>query len=258
MLIVPARHGWRWVTGGVRLLGRAPFAWLLVSLGYWVVMGLIARLPYVGLAVGSLVMPAIAVSFLAMCRELDRGRPLAPNLVAAGFRRHLPTLVTLGGLYLAATLAIFAVTWPIDDGTLARWMLFGQAAAPPAGEEQSFFWAVVAAFALWVPVQLAFWFAPPLVAWDAMSAAKALFFSFFAALRNWAAFLVFAAVAGGAAAAAAALLLNLQRMQAGPGVVPTVVFLVLVGAIPLYYATLYASYRDVFPQDVADDAPQHP
>jgi len=36
-------------------------------------------------------------------------------------------------------------------------------------------------------------------------------------------------------------------MQAGPGVVPTVVFLVLVAAIPLYYATLYASYRDVFP-----------
>jgi hypothetical protein len=258
MLIVPARHGWLWVTRALRLLGKAPFAWILVSIAYWVVMGVIARLPYVGLAAGSLVMPAIAVSFLAMCRELDQGRRLEPKLVAAGFRRNLPTLVTLGGLYLAATLAIFAATWPIDDGTLARWMLFGRPAAPAAGEEQSFFWAVVAAFALWVPVQLAFWFAPPLVAWDAMSAAKALFFSFFAALRNWAAFLVFTAVAGGAAGAATALLLNLQRMQAGPGVVPTVVFLVLVAAIPLYYATLYSSYRDVFPEDVPDHAPQHP
>jgi hypothetical protein len=246
MLIVPARHGWLWVTRAVRLLGKAPFAWILVSLGYWVVMGVIARLPYVGLAVGSLVMPAVAVSFLAMCRELDQGRPLAPQLVAAGFRRNLPTLVTLGGLYLAATLAIFAATWPIDDGTLARWMLFGSV-APVDGGEDAFFWAVVTAFSLWVPVQLAFWFAPPLVAWDGLSAAKALFFSFFAALRNWAAFLLFAAVAGGAAAAATALLLNLQRMQAGPGVVPTVVFLVLVATIPFYYATLYTSYRDVFP-----------
>jgi hypothetical protein len=84
-----------------------------------------------------------------------------------------------------------------------------------------------------------------------MPAAKALFFSFFAALRNWAAFLVLAAVAGAAAAGAAALLLNLQRTQPGPGVVPTVLFLVLVGAIPLYYATLYASYRDVFPEQGA-------
>jgi hypothetical protein len=245
MLIVPARHGWLWVTRALRLLGKAPFAWLLVSLGYWVVMGVIARLPYVGLAAGSLVMPAIAVSFLAMCRELDQGRALAPKLVAEGFRRNLPTLVTLGGVYLAATLGIFAATWPIDGGTLAQWMLFGTV-APVDGGEDEFFWAVVAAFALWVPVQLAFWFAPPLVAWNAMSAAKALFFSFFAALRNWTAFLVFAGVTGGVAAGVAALLLHLQRMPAGPGVVPTVLFLFLVTVIPLYYAALYASYQDVF------------
>jgi hypothetical protein len=252
MLIVPARHGWLWVTRALGLLGKAPFAWILVSMAYWVAMGVLARLPYVGLAAGALVMPAIAVSFLAMCRELEQGRPLQPKLVAAGFRRNLPTLVTLGGLYLAATLAIFAATWPIDDGALARWMLFGQATGPAGGADQAFFWAVVIAFALWVPVQLAFWFAPALVAWDAMSAAKALFFSFFAAVRNWAAFLVFAAVAGGAVGAATVLLLNLHRMQAGPGIVPTVVFLILIVAIPLFYATLYASYRDVFPEPAAD------
>jgi hypothetical protein len=254
MLIVPARHGWLWVAGALRLLGKAPFAWLLVSLAYWVVMGFIARLPYIGLAVGSLVMPAIAMSFLAMCRELDQGRPLAPAFVAAGFRRNLPTLATLGGLYLGATLGIFAATWPIDDGTLARWMLFGTV-APVDGGERAFFWAIVAAFALWVPVQLAFWFAPPLAAWEDQSAAKALFFSFFAALRNWPAFLVFAAVGGGAAAGVAALLLHLQRMQVGPGVVPTVLFLFLVVVIPLYYAALYASYRDVFPERAAAPGP---
>jgi hypothetical protein len=194
------------------------------------------------------------MSFLAMCRELDQGRPLAPAFVAAGFRRNLPTLVTLGGLYLAATLGVFAATWPIDDGTLARWMLFGTI-APVDGGERPFFWAVVTAFALWVPVQLAFWFAPPLAAWENLSAAKALFFSFFAALRNWPAFLVFAAVGGSAAAGVAALLLGLQRMQAGPGVVPTVLFLFLVTVIPLYYAALYASYRDVFPEPAAVPEP---
>jgi hypothetical protein len=40
-------------------------------------------------------------------------------------------------------------------------------------------------------------------------------------------------------------------MQAGPGVVPTVLFLFLVTVIPLYYAALYASYRDVFPEPAA-------
>jgi hypothetical protein len=247
------------VKQGVRLLGKAPFAWLLVSLAYWVAMTILARVPYVGLAAGSVVMPAITVSFLAMCGELERGRPLEAKLAAAGFRRNLPTLLVLGGLYLAATAAIFAATWGIDDGTLARWMLLGQSEAPPAGEERSLPWAVAVALVLWVPVQLAFWFAPPLVAWDGMSAPKALFFSFFAALRNWAAFLVFALLASGAAGLFAALVLGLHGTRAGPGVVPTFVFLLLIVTVPLYYATLYASYKDVFPRGGASDAAlQHP
>jgi hypothetical protein len=259
MAIVPAHHGWLWVKQGVRLLGKAPFAWLVVSLTYWIVMTVLARLPYVGLAAGSLVMPAIAVSFLAMCGELERGRPLEAKLAAVGFRRNLPTLLALGGLYLAAMAAIFAATSAIDDGTLARWMLLGQSSAPPAGEERTLLWAVAVALALWVPVQLAFWFAPPLVAWEGMSAPKALFFSFFAALRNWPAFLVFALLASGAAALCAALILGLHRTPAGPSVVPTFVFLLLVVTVPLYYAALYASYRDVFPRDDRSDAAlQHP
>jgi hypothetical protein len=57
------------------------------------------------------------------------------------------------------------------------------------------------------------------------------------------------------AAGVAALLLHLQRMQVGPGVVPTVLFLFLVAVIPLYYAALYASYRDVFPDRTAGPEP---
>jgi hypothetical protein len=241
MAIVPAARGWLWVKRGCALLGKSPFAWLFVSMVYWLAMAILARLPYVGLFAGSLVMPALAVSFMAMCRELDQGRSLQPALLAAGFRRNLAALVALGGLYLAATLAIFAATWVIDGGFLARWMLFARPPDVPAGENAPFLWA--AAFAL------ALWFAPVLAAWEGMPAGKALFYSFFASVRNWSAFLVYLLVAGGAAAALAALLYNLHRLQAGAAIAPTIVFLLLVVAVPFYYASLYASYRDVFPAD---------
>lgn len=247
MVIVPGGHGWLWLKQALALLGKAPFAWMLVSMTYWIVMAVLARLPYVGLAAGSLVMPALAVSFMAMCRELERGRPLQPALFAAGFRRNLAALVTIGGLYLAATLAIFAATWFIDDGALARWMVFGKPPPAQAGDDQGMPWAVAAAFILWIPVQLAFWFAPILAAWHDLPAVKALFFSFFASLRNWRAFVVYALVAGGAVAIVAALLFHVHRMKEGAAIAPTFVFLFLVVAIPVYYASLYASYRDVFP-----------
>jgi len=251
MAIVPAGHGWLWLKQALALLGKAPFAWLLVSMTYWILMAVIARLPYIGLAVGSLVMPALAMSFVAMCRELDRGRPLVPALLVAGFRRNLPALVTIGGLYLAATLAIFAASALLDGGALARWMVLGKPPAAPPGEDTEMLWAVAVAFALWIPIQLAFWFAPILAAWRDLPAVKALFFSFFASLRNWRAFVVYAAAAGGVVAVVAALLFNLHRMKAGAALAPTLVFLFLVVAIPAYYASLYASYRDVFP----DEAP---
>ena len=109
--------------------------------------------------------------------------------------------------------------------------------------------------ALWIPVQLAFWFAPVLAAWHGMSAPKALFFSFFAAARNWRAFLVYGLVGAAALGLATAIMFNLQRAPAGPQIVPTMVFLLLVVFIPLFYATAYASYRDVFPEYREQPAP---
>jgi hypothetical protein len=245
MTIVPAAHGWRWIARGLVLVGRAPLGWMVVSMSYWLVMGVISRLPYLGLLVASLATPALAVSFMAICRGLERGRGLELALVADGFKRNLAALVTLGGIYLAITLAIFAATSLADGGTLARWTLSGRG---PAAAEGGLAAAVALAIALWIPVQLAFWFAPVLAAWHGMPAPKALFFSFFAAARNWRAFLVYGLAGAVALGLVTALIFNLQRVQAGPQIVPTLVFLLLVVFVPVYYATAYASYRDVFPE----------
>ena len=246
MTIVPAGHGWLWIKHGLALVGRAPLGWMIVSLSYWTVMIFASRLPYLGLLVASLVTPALAMSFMAILRALDRdrGRGLELALAADGFKRNLPALVTLGGVQLAVMLAIFSATALADGGTLARWSLSGRNPAPGQAGLAS---AIAIALALWVPMQLAFWFAPVLAAWHGMPAPKAIFFSFFASLRNWRAFLVYGLAGAAALGLATALLYNLQRTPSGPQVVPTIAFLMLVVFIPVYYATAYASYRDVFP-----------
>ena len=253
MNIVPAARGWQWITRGLALVGRAPLGWMVVSMSYWLVMGVISRLPYLGLLVASLVTPALAVSFMAICRALERGRGLELPLVADGFKHNLAALVTLGGVYLALTLAIFAATALADGGMLARWTLSGRG---PAGGQEGLAGAVATAIALWIPVQLAFWFAPVLAAWHDMPAPKALFFSFVAAARNWRAFLAYGLAGVAALGLVTALILNLQRAQAGPQIVPTLVFLLLVVFIPVYYASAYASYRDIFPE--SGDQPATP
>lgn len=248
MLVVPALNGWLWLKRGFGLFARAPLGWILIAVSYWVLVSLVGILPYLGLVAVMVATPAFAVSFMTMCRELERGRPVELPLLFAGFRANLKVLLALGAIYLVAIVGILATTQLFDGGLLMRWMLFGR--APPRDEASgdAMALAAIAAFALFVPVILAFWFAPVLAAWHGMSAAKALFFSFFAALRNWRAFAVYgiavALVAGllpGVAFSALAV-----AAKGAQGLMSMFALVLVITLLPSLYASFYASYRDVF------------
>jgi hypothetical protein len=257
VLVVPAGNGWLWLKRGFGFFGRAPLAWILVAVSYWVLVSIVGILPYVGVVTVMLATPAFAVSFMAMCRELEGGRPLELRLLFAGFRRNLPALVVLGGIYFAAILLILVASQLFDDGLLLRWMLLGKAVPRDEASGNALAISALAAFALFVPVILAFWFAPVLTAWHGMSAAKALFFSFFAGLRNWRAFLVYgiavAVFAGLLPGVAFSLLaVAVRGSQGAAGVISTVALVVVVILLPTLYASFYASYRDVFADQQPD------
>lgn len=258
MLVVPAINGWLWLKRGFGFFGRAPLAWILIAVSYWVLVSLVGILPYLGLVAVMLATPAIAVSFMTMCRELEHGRPLELPLLFAGFRRNLRVLLTLGGIYLVAIVLILAASQLFDGGLLMRWMLLGR--APPRDEASgdAMALAAVAAFALFVPVVLAFWFAPALAAWHGMPAGKALFFSFFASVRNWRAFVVYgitvAAVAGLLPGLAfAALAVATKGSHGAQALMSMLALVMVVTLLPTLYASFYASYRDVFAAGAADE-----
>jgi hypothetical protein len=257
MLVVPASNGWLWLKRGFGFFGRAPLAWILVAVSYWMLVSVVGILPYVGLVAVMVATPAFAVSFMAMCRELERGRPLELRLLFAGFRRNLGALAVLGGIYLAAILGILLASQLFDGGLLTRWMLAGKAVPRDEAAADALAAAAIAAFMLFVPVIMAFWFAPVLAAWHGMPAAKALFFSFFASLRNWRAFLVYgvavAVVAGLAPGVAFSLLAVAARgSQAAGSIMSILALVVVVILLPTLYASFYASYRDVFADQPAE------
>jgi hypothetical protein len=97
-------------------------------------------------------------------------------------------------------------------------------------------------------VMLAFWFAPPLVAWHSAGPLKALFFSFFACLMNWRALLAYGALVALATVAAPLVLLNALLLASGEGakLAAPLLSALLVVVLPILFASFYASYRDVF------------
>ena len=256
MKIVPAKNGWLWLARGFRLFRKSPATWTLLVFTYWILIALLNQVPVAGPLIATLFLPAFSVSFMAMCDVLDRGGKLHPVLLFAGFRRELPTLVTMGGLYLASIMAVLALSALADGGALLNWIVHADAPPVSAIQDGSLQRAVIVAAVAGTPVVMAFWFAPVLAAWEGMGAAKALFFSFFAGLRNWRAFLIYGLALVIAGSAFSALLATATVLLRGnPGMARMLLFVAVLASLPTIFGSFYAAYRDVFPPSTVTDEP---
>ena len=148
-----------------------------------------------------------------------------------------------------------------DGGLLLQLMMFGEKPPAAAFEDGSLAGAAMLAGVLYLPVLAAFWFAPALSAWRNLPATQALFYSFFAALRNWRAFLAYglalallSMICSFALFVLALLVRGLLGSQSQNAFV-LVMLPVMLTYVPTLFASFYASYRDVFaPPDAAPEA----
>ena len=247
--IVRAARGARWLSEGWRLFRAAPLGWLALVFAYWLLMALASLLPFVGVAAASVLVPPFSVGFMAAARAAARGAPLELALLFEGFRHEPRAQFTLGLAYLACLALVLSATVVADGGALVRWMLAGERPGDEVLQSPDFLAALVCAAALYTPVMMMFWFAPPLAAWHSTGAARALFFSFFGCLMNWRAFLAYGAVTASVTLALPFFALWVLMLASGGAAklpVTALVLPLLVVLLPTLFASFYASYRDVF------------
>ena len=242
--IAPTARGARWLAEGWLLFRAAPLAWLALVFAYWLIITLVSIVPYAGVAAAAVLVPAFSVGFMAAARAAERGARVELGLLFEGFRTAAAPQLVLGVLYFLCLVAVFSVSSMVDGGALARVLVTGRRAEPEAVESGDLGAAALAAAIAYAPVMMAFWFAPPLAAWQAVAPAKALFFSFAAFLMNWRAFLAYGAVT----LVATFTLSGLMLLAAAALRVPPMALVspVLILLLPILFASFYASYRDVF------------
>lgn len=247
--VVASARGLRWLAEGWRMFRVAPLGWLALVLGYWLAMTILSLVPVVGLAAASILVPAFSVGFMAASRSASRGQPVALAMLFAGFRERLPAQLALGAVYLGTLVVVIGGSALADDGALARWLLTGQRPEEQALQSEGFLGALGAAAALYAPVMMMYWFAPLLAAWHGMAPLQALFYSFFASLINWRAFLAYGAAVAFIMFVLPTVVLTLLLFVSGGAlrVQPMALVLpLLLIMLPTLFASFYASYRDVF------------
>jgi hypothetical protein len=254
MHIAPAHHGWRWIAAGWQLYRLSPGMWTLLVFTWWVLVALISQVPYIGPPAATVALPAFMMSFMAMCEELRHGRPLAPALLFAGFRRGLPVLLVLGVMYLGSIVLVLWLSSFVDGGVLLNWVMWAKAPPEAAIRDGSLSKALLLASTLATPVFAAFWFAPILAVWDSMGAGKALFYSFFGCLRNWRPFMVYGLVLI-AGAIGFSIIVTAAAVLAGgnQAVLRGLVLAATLTLLPTMFASFYVAYRDIFPAPAAQE-----
>ncbi|WP_153110411.1 BPSS1780 family membrane protein [Propionivibrio limicola] len=246
-LTLPASRGWRWLTDGFAIFRRKPFQLSVLVLGYWLAMALINAVPFIGQLLGFILIPAFSVSLMNACRAVDQGVEAPQPVLFSGFHAHLQALIQLGGVYCVFSIVVLGVTTLIDGGVLFQLVVLGQ----PPGEEAMASGSVMAAgqlaLFLLLPIMMANWFAPVLVAWHGLPVVKSLFFSFIACLRNWRAFFVYTVAVIVVGALVPGFVLGLLKPAGGGELFSAAMTFFVIGVLlPTLYASFYVSYRDVF------------
>ena len=244
-----AGEGWRWLGTGFSLFRRnAPMLTVLI-IGYWLTLAMANVIPLIGPIAATVAIPAFSVGLMNAVRKLDKGQPLEYMVLFSGFRHELKTLLILGALYLAASLTALGASALADGGAFLQTMIGDH--KPTAEEIASgdFLAAAQITLILMTPVVMAWWYAPVLVAWHGFTAGKALFFSLFACLRNWRAFLAYATCGLLFGGILPGILIGMLVAVApgAAGIAPTLYMLPLIFVLaPTMIASFYVSYRDVF------------
>lgn len=235
---VDAKQGWQWIMTGFFIFRQIPVMWILLCTTLLLIAATLSLIPMAGQFIFTLLSPVFLAGLMIGCRALEQGEKLEIAHLLAGFRNTSGPLITIGGIYLVGQVLILGIFMLVGGDVLMDLLIEGKRVDENelknvSGDMLS---ASLVGLSLSIPLMMATWFAPLLVIFNGMPAVDAMRLSFFACLKNIIAFQIY-----GITLVALTILASIPY---GLG---------LFVLVPTLFASIYASYRDIF-ADTAESA----
>jgi hypothetical protein len=250
----PARQGLVWLAAAYSMFKAQRLPWVLLVLGYFLVLLMLRALPFIGPYAMTVMKPVFAVGLLAAAWTQERGGTPALGQLFSGFRTNLMALVVIGMFFaVGVTFAVFASSL-VDGGKLLDVM----ANAGSMSEEQltesfadrSLQLGMAFSALLSIPIVIATWWAPALVVFQDARSFAALAASLRAALANWKALFVYGIGVFFYGGVVPGLVVGVIALIVPPPAGQALAVALLLPYSLFFAATLhvsdYVSYRDVF------------
>ena len=250
---ITLRDGWQWFHAGFARYRKNPILMAFWVMAYWTLLGLVGLIPILGDMLVAAMAPVLLIGVLAGCRALDQEGMPPLTVFFSGFGARLQPLMGLGILHFLLSIGALALTAVGDGGVLLQYLARGTLGTPdmpmPDPEQLSQIGLLLALLA-YIPIMLAFAYAPLLVAWRGFGLGKALFFSLVGSWRAWRGMLGFltAIVAYGVLLPSLGMML-LTALGVSDALVTALVVVPMMAILaPTAVSGFYSSYDAVLPQ----------
>ncbi len=242
-------HGWLWIKQGFSLILRNPILSVVLAGIMAAILFLILKIPGVGPLLMPLLFPALMAGYMKACRAMDMNEEADIAHLAAGFGKHAPRLLALGGVLLAGVFLVPVLMTAIGGDAFLTFMEKAQEINDPAAMNEALqavdpavFNALLAGLVLYFLLSVCLQFSPMLVLFDDEKPLAAIKSSLVGTWRNALPYTIYS--------------LLLFPILYVISLLHVVIFLVLL--LTLSMTTLYSAYRDIYSRQQARAEPVTP
>ena len=239
---VAAGQGWQWLVDGFALFRKNPLMWVALCIILVAISYVLIKIPYFGIVL-NLILPVLVGGLMLGCKSLQNGGELEIAHLFACFRKNPSGLIALGGVNLVGLILISIIVVMLGGEALSTMLAGSQGELDVeimAKYGNQALLAFLVGLALYVPLAMALWLSPVLVALHDTKTIVALKLSFIACLKNILPFLVYGVII-------VVLQLIIAMLLGITGISLTKrITIALVVMLPVLIPTLYISYKDIF------------
>ena len=186
--------GWLWVKQGFEIFRKQPAEMLSTFFGYLFLVLTLTVIPLLGQIAYIVLIPTLVMGFMQACHKTQKNERVNFLILFDGFRSPaFSRLLLLGAFHFFAALIAASVFLFVVDDVVLEALKTQQKIDISVIAKSNIAIAMLLAMLAYLPAQMAFWYAGPLIMWNGMSVGKAMFYSFVAVKRMWRAFLGFGA-----------------------------------------------------------------
>ncbi|MBI4005674.1 MAG: hypothetical protein HY356_03300 [Gammaproteobacteria bacterium] len=232
--VASADRGAGWLADGFGYFKRSAVHWILATILLFVISFIVMLIPLLGSLLIYLLMTVFMGGLMLGCYAQQQGGEFTVNHLFAGFSQNTGQLVLLGVLNMVGNiiililLVIFIIFAPGGGMEAINTFMSGDQEAIE-GLFTLFTLVALVGLALYMPLLMAFWFAPALVMLSNVPAMNAIKMSFMGCLYNIVPFLIYGIVG-----------LILAFIATIPLMLGWLIFM------PMIVASIYIAFREIY------------